>query len=419
MSNELAPISKQELIGLIVKVAREMNASSLAMRDFCTRSGLTKFAIGKHFDSWHDACVAAGISDAKLTVSQLAKARAHTRDECIQELKRVATLLGSSALSSKIYDRYGKISSATIRRLFGGWHSALSSTGLEPTSATGNLRPMTPDECIKALQEVANKLGQTHLTVDQYDKSKDHGPSSYRIVKVLGLWHEALQKAGLRPSPQFIQTIPLQTLAEEFLRVSVDLGRIPTLHQLTRRSDYVSHTFGSGKPGGYREFKLRAIDLLLSSGVRIPPAIKELFVSERSRGAPTWTPDKLRALSHDKFEEWAVTALGGNPNAVKVADKGIDGRIPYADTKPDDQNNLFSGKWYPVQVKQQDAVDRPVIDSCSAMMDREHKTKGFIVAFSFTSGSHNETLRLREAKSRVINLITVQEILDGTYAKKL
>lgn len=414
MSNQSTPPSKQELIELIAKVARELNTSNLAVRDFCKRTGLTKFAIGKHFDSWHDACVAAGISDAKLTVSKLAKERSYTDEECLTELNRVATLLGLNALSTKTYGRNGRISASTIGRQFGGWHKALSAAGLEPTTATGNLRPMTPDECIKALQDVANILGQAHLTVDEYDETKDHRPSSYRIIKVLGLWHEALLKAGLRSSPQFIQTIPSQVLAGEFLRVSIDLGRIPTLLQLTRRSKHVAHTFGSGKPGGYPGFKLRAIDLLLQSGARIPPAIKKLFANERSKIDKTWTPEKLRALSPFEFEKWAVTALGGIPNEVQVADMGIDGRIFPAGTKSDDPSTILSSDWSPVQVKQRDAVGRPDIDLFLAAMTRENKAKGFIVAFSFSSRSHIEAARILRDDRREIKLVTVQEILDET-----
>jgi hypothetical protein len=40
-----------------------------------------------------------------------------------------------------------------------------------------------------------------------------------------------------------------------------------------------------------------------------------------------WTVEKLRALPHFEFENWAVIALGGIPNKVQVGDMGIDGRI--------------------------------------------------------------------------------------------
>ncbi len=65
-----------------------------------------------------------------------------------------------------------------------------------------------------------------------------------------------------------------------------------------------------------------------------------------------WTVEKLRAIPPFEFENWAVIALGGVPNKVQVGDMGIDGRIFPVGTKPDDQNSMFAGDWFPVQVKQ-------------------------------------------------------------------
>ncbi len=71
-----------------------------------------------------------------------------------------------------------------------------------------------------------------------------------------------------------------------------------------------------------------------------------------------------------------LIALRGVPNKVQVADMGIDGRIFPVGTRPDDQNNMFAGDWFPVQVKQTDKVGRPDIDAFEAVMHREDRQRG-------------------------------------------
>ncbi len=132
-----------------------------------------------------------------------------------------------------------------------------------------------------------------------------------------------------------------------------------------------------------------------------------------------WTIKKLREIPPFEFENWAVIALGGIPNTVQVGDMGIDGRIFPVGTKPEDQNNMFAGDWFPVQVKQVDKVGRPDIDAFEAVMMREDRTRGFFVAFGYTSDADAERTAFYKRTGRIIKLITVQEILDEQYVQKM
>ncbi|HBS29432.1 MAG TPA: hypothetical protein DEB06_08280 [Phycisphaerales bacterium] len=120
-----------------------------------------------------------------------------------------------------------------------------------------------------------------------------------------------------------------------------------------------------------------------------------------------------------EFENWAVIALGGVPNTVQVGDMGIDGRIFPVGTRPQDQHSMFAGDWFPVQVKQQDRVGRPDIDSFEVVMEREDRPRGFFVAFSFTSDAVSECAAFHRRTNRLIKLITVQEILDEQHVQKM
>ncbi|MEX2217304.1 MAG: DNA methyltransferase [Phycisphaerales bacterium] len=132
-----------------------------------------------------------------------------------------------------------------------------------------------------------------------------------------------------------------------------------------------------------------------------------------------WTIAKLRAIPPFEFENWAVIALGGIPNKVQVGDMGIDGRIFPVGTKPADDHSMFAGDWFPIQVKQHDKVGRPDIDSFEAVMEREDRQRGFIVAFGFSGDAEAECRGFHRRTGRIIKLITVQEILDEQHVEKM
>ncbi|MCE5231423.1 restriction endonuclease [bacterium] len=132
-----------------------------------------------------------------------------------------------------------------------------------------------------------------------------------------------------------------------------------------------------------------------------------------------WTIDKLRAIPPFEFENWAVIALGGVPNAVQVGDMGIDGKIYPVGTKPADQNDMFAGDWYPIQVKQKDKVGRPDVDQFEAVMAREDRQRGFFVSFDYTSDAASECESFRKKTGRIIKLITVKDILEEQLAQKM
>lgn len=141
-----------------------------------------------------------------------------------------------------------------------------------------------------------------------------------------------------------------------------------------------------------------------------------------------WTEVQLRKIPPFEFENWAVIALGGIPNKAQVGDMGIDGRIfPVSSTpkKPSIKKgetpafDQFLDQWYPIQVKQKDKVGRPDIDAFEAVMTREDRTKGFFVAFDFTTDALREVDGFFRRTGKVIVALTVQEILEEELVRKL
>jgi len=137
-----------------------------------------------------------------------------------------------------------------------------------------------------------------------------------------------------------------------------------------------------------------------------------------------WSEKKLREIPPFEFENWAVIALGGIPNKAQVGDMGIDGRIFPVSAAPQRRGAAtgelaFMDDWYPIQVKQKDKVGRPDIDSFEAVMSREDRTKGFFVAFDYSSDALREIDAFFRKTGKVIVALTVREILDEELAKRL
>jgi DNA modification methylase len=136
------------------------------------------------------------------------------------------------------------------------------------------------------------------------------------------------------------------------------------------------------------------------------------------------TADQLRSMPPFEFQNWAVVALGGIPNKVKVADYGIDGRLYLADMAKEEKavmqisekaaQGMFEtlDKWYPIQVKQVDKVGRPDIDKFETAMRRDKRLKGYFVAFGFSGDATREIKRAQTGEGLEITPITVEELLE-------
>jgi DNA modification methylase len=135
------------------------------------------------------------------------------------------------------------------------------------------------------------------------------------------------------------------------------------------------------------------------------------------------TEVELRKYPHFEFENWAVVALGGIGNKVKVGDMGIDGRIYPVSAAPERRGKAkgefeFTDVWYPIQVKQKDKAGRPDIDAFEAVMIREDRKLGYFVAFDFTGDALFEIDRFQRKEGCTIKPLTVREILDEEIARK-
>jgi len=126
--------------------------------------------------------------------------------------------------------------------------------------------------------------------------------------------------------------------------------------------------------------------------------------------------DELKILPHFEFQNWACIALGGIPNKVKVNDYGIDGKLyPVDFEKRKREGHTLFGEadiYYPIQVKQVAKAGRPDIDNFETAIRRDRRSKGYFVAFDFTSDAINEIKRLDKDGEIEIIPVTVSQLLQ-------
>lgn len=149
-------------------------------------------------------------------------------ENLLDDVKRVADLLGSDILTREAYKKYGKYSSSTIEKRFGSWKLALEKIGI--SSVRGGVKNInnlnvSNEQLLDDLKNVANRLETTTLTSTQYDESGKHGHNI--IISRFQKWETALLMAGLKPTG-FHSKISTEDLLEEIECVWVKLGRQPT-----------------------------------------------------------------------------------------------------------------------------------------------------------------------------------------------
>lgn len=145
-------------------------------------------------------------------------------------------------------------------------------------------------------------------------------------------------------------------------------------------------------------------------GIDISPTAVELMLRRMrrlgahdvvARGLPT-TLEDLKSLKPYEFQNWVINRLNATHSPRKSGDMGIDG---YSFMLHD-----------PIQVKQSERVGRNVVDNFETAIERAGKTKGYVIAFSYTSGAWDEVARARWNKSIDISLVLVRDLVGAdTY----
>lgn len=109
----------------------------------------------------------------------------------LNELRRVAKLLGLTQLPQRVYELHGCYPISAFKRRFHLWTNALVQAGLRPTKCYG----ASNDELLEDLRRVAAEAGQPNLTRSSYGQ---FGKFSTTLLQArFGGWNKALDRAGI------------------------------------------------------------------------------------------------------------------------------------------------------------------------------------------------------------------------------
>ncbi len=128
----------------------------------------------------------------------------------------------------------------------------------------------------------------------------------------------------------------------------------------------------------------------------IKQRVAKLGAAPTVHGLPQSIADLRRQNPHD-FQKWVIGRVNGHPQSKQTGDMGIDGY------------SFFER--LPIQVKRSEHVGRNVVDNFETAIERDGKHKGYLVAFSFTSGAVEEAARARRKRGVEVVLVKVEDVV--------
>jgi hypothetical protein len=149
-------IPDSDLLKDLVEVCERLNKESIGQEEYDANGRFSSGTFRKRFGSWSAALEKAG--------RKALRWHNVTKEEYLDDIRRVAQLLGKRAVTMAEYDELGKYcSSAAIGKdKFGSWFAALDAAGLQRTR---NLR-ITDEELFLNLEKVWRTLGRQPIGAD-------------------------------------------------------------------------------------------------------------------------------------------------------------------------------------------------------------------------------------------------------------
>ena len=110
-------ITKEFIIEKIKEISKQKGISSLPKKVFIVESGISEYEYLKHFNTWNEAIIAAGLETQDF-------AKPYKKEELFQNLREVFEK--SEGLCSRTkFNKISSISHDSYRRHFGSWQEAL------------------------------------------------------------------------------------------------------------------------------------------------------------------------------------------------------------------------------------------------------------------------------------------------------
>jgi hypothetical protein len=133
---KLPVVDKETLDKEIKRAFQHYQKERLKLNDLCALTGISngslRHYVFKYYDGWAEACEANGGKCGPTGAENLKPNLGFSKELCLQEGRRVATMVAPRNLSLSLFRKYGEISTPVIFRLWGrkGWIKFVKELGL-------------------------------------------------------------------------------------------------------------------------------------------------------------------------------------------------------------------------------------------------------------------------------------------------
>ncbi len=281
-----------------------------------------------------------------------------TDKDIFEEIKRVNSIVGKTILSSRDFNKYSKIHSATLCRRYGSWRATLEKAGIGnkysgPPEISEKVhskhsRYLSNEQILEELKRIAMLLGKNEITTNDVDKnSKIIGT---KILKSrFGSWRTGVEKAGLRVSRHGIRWTDDEYF-ENLLSVWTHRGRQPLYREMNLPPSRITiegyrSRFGGwrkaleafvermSKDESYKELKSISCD---EAEPAVRQEIKQHSVSvEDRRSIPLGL--RYKVLSRDNFK---CVRCGKSPATTLGVELHVDHKNPFSKSHKTTLDNL-------------------------------------------------------------------------------
>ncbi len=216
----------------------------------------------------------------------------YSNSELLRDLSSVAKKLGKNSISQREYEANGNFSYQTFKKRFGTWVNAVNLAGLDqakrPWGGELSETRIPENDLIADMNNVADKLNKSDITIEDYDKVGKFGSSA--ICKRFGGWNKAKDIAGLKVGRLYNSTD--EDYFENISNVWQALGRQPKYQEMVAPLSKLHISSYERKFGTWREALNKFIEYINSKGEVDKESEESTFVTKNL------TPvDKIETIS--------------------------------------------------------------------------------------------------------------------------
>jgi len=176
-------VSDEEILEDIKRVSSEYGDKYLSISAYKAKGKYSESTIRSHFGSWSSVQSKLGLRTSR----NIDEMKRISDEELINDLLRVAALLGSRKVTSTEYYEKGKYSAPTVMERFGAWSTFVEKAGLEQTDF---IKPISNSALFEELERIWIMLAKQPTTNDMKKGISKYSLDTY--MRRFGGWRNAL-----------------------------------------------------------------------------------------------------------------------------------------------------------------------------------------------------------------------------------